>query len=139
MSDSFDLEKLEDHIKKIESEVFLLLKQITDGSIPDRESLINRDYFKRLQQYDILSNARESTEQSGSPLEDEPKNTVQFIKSILENIPEDVTERKRYLEKLLGYFGSISANDKTVLIQSLVHEPADKIKAAIQEILDAFS
>ncbi|TFG18259.1 MAG: hypothetical protein EU530_09480 [Promethearchaeota archaeon] len=139
MSDSFNLEKIEGHIKNIESEVILLLRQILDGSIPNRESMINRDYFIRLQKYDILNNTRDSTEKNQSPLEDEPKNTVQFIKSILENIPADISERKRYLEKLLGYFGSISANDKMVLIQSLLYEPADKIKAAIQEILAAFS
>ena len=138
MSDSFNLDKIENYIKKIESEVFLLLKQITDDKIPDRATIVNRDYFKRLQQYDILNNA-ESTEESRSPLEDEPRNTVQFIKSVLENIPEEINERKRYLEKLLGHFGSISTNDKNVLIQSLLHESAEKIKAAIQEILEAFS
>ena len=139
MPESFDLENVESFIKKIESEMFLLLQQITNGNLPDRATMVNRDYFKRLQQYDIVNNTDAGLGQSPSPIEDEPRNTVQFIQSILTHIPEDITERKRYLEKLLGYFGSISKNDKIVLIQSLLNEPAEKIHAAINEILQAFS
>ena len=139
MPETFDLENVESSIKKIESEMFLLLQQITNGDIPDRATMVNRDYFKRLQQYDIVNNTDANSGRSPSPIEDEPRNTVQFIQSILTHIPDEITERKRYLEKLLGYFSSISKNDKIVLIQSLLNEPAEKIHAAINEILQAFS
>jgi hypothetical protein len=139
MPDPFDLEDIESHIKKIESDLYLLLKQLTSDSIPDRNTLINRDYFQRIQQFDIIKNTVDSIEQPQFPIEEEPRNTVQFIKSILTNIPENFTERKRFLEKLLAYFGGISTQDKAVLIDSLVGESPEKIKAAITEILQAFS
>ncbi len=139
MPESLDLDKIETHITKIESDILLLLQQITEEKIPDRATMVSRDYFKRLQQYDIVSNRVDSSEESRSIPEDEPRNTVQFIKSILVNIPSDIDQRRRYLEKLLGYFSSISVTDKAVLIQSLLNESEEKIRAAIQEIVDAFS
>jgi uncharacterized protein YbcC (UPF0753/DUF2309 family) len=139
MTDSFDLENIENHIKKIESEVFLLLKQITSEKFPDRDEMINRDYFERLQKFELTKIIGDRTNKSRTIMEAEPQNTVQFIQSILENIPIDIHQRERYLKQVLGHFSSISTRDKEVLIQSLLNEPAEKIKTAIQEILNAFS
>ncbi|MBN2157509.1 MAG: hypothetical protein JW776_15795 [Candidatus Lokiarchaeota archaeon] len=138
MLENFDLEEIELQIKKIESEILSLLRLISKDSIPNRITMINRDYFKRLQKYDIIKSEYQ-IQKAETLIPNEPKNTVQFIKSILLNIPNDLIERKRYLEKLFGYFGSICSNDKEVLIQSLLHQPTEKIRTAIEEILETFS
>ncbi len=139
MSDLVDLDKIESYIKNIESEIVQLLNLLTNESIPNRSTMIKRDFFKRLQEFDIIQSTEDFSRSKQSSFEDEPRNTVEFIKSILENIPANIVERKRYLEKLLGYIGSISDYDKTVLIKSLLNESPEKIKAAISDILEAFS
>ena len=139
MSDSINLDDIESFINNIESEIFQLLKLLTSDSIPNRTMMVNRDYFKRLQEYDFVKSSRDAEGEPRLIKEEEPRNTVQFIKSLLIHIPEDHQERKKYLEKVLSHFGSITQNDKQVLISSLLTESPDKIKAAIQEILDAFS
>jgi len=139
MPESYDFDKIESQIKKIETEITILLRQITSESIPNRTEMVRKDYFKQIQEYDILGEDVNIIAKPSSSLEDEPKNTIQFIKSILLNIPEQINERQRYLEKILGYMSGISETDKSVLIQSLLNESAEKIRVALLEILQAFS
>ncbi len=138
MQDDFKLEKIEGHIKKIESEVLYLLKILTDENIPSRSSMITQDYYERLQQYSFISREKSRKGEVESSDIEEPQDTKQLIKKILTHIPESITERKIYLEKLMSYFTEISPMDKSVLIESLLHESSEKIKNAIKEIVEAF-
>ena len=138
MQENFDLEKVEGHIKKIELEIVNLLKILTDDSIPTRSSLVNQDYSERLQEFSFISREASTKEKEESSDKEEPQDTKQLIKMILTNIPDSISERQQYLEKLMSYFTEISPTDKSVLIESLLHESAEKIKNAINEILEAF-